>query len=144
MAIQVDTSKVYEKAFSVRELYEDKTYSPSVKFTLKMRIPDSLTGNDLATHIMSEIVIRQANKARKSGYEKFKGFSKTVEVTLNAPGSRTVAEGMTTEKFASMSRREQLDHMRMLAMKAGGLKADEIEEMFEDLVEDLDEEEEQK
>ena len=66
MAIQVDTSKVYEKAFSVRELYEDKTYSPSVKFTLKMRIPDSLTGDDLATHIMSEMVIREANKTRKS------------------------------------------------------------------------------
>ena len=136
MAIQVDTSKVYQKVFGVREKYEDGTMSPAIQFTLKMKIPDSLTGDDLATHIMSEIVIRQANKARKSGYEKFKDFSKTVEVTLNAPGTRTVSEGMTDEKFISLDRKGKLDYMRMLAMKAGGLKADEIEEMFEDLDEE--------
>jgi hypothetical protein len=139
--IQVDTAKVYQKVFSVREKYNEKEFSPAVNFTLKMRIPDSLTGNDLATHIMSEIVIRQANKTRKAGYEKFKDFSKVVEVVLNAPGTRTVSEGMTMEKFAAMSRREKLDHMRVLAMKAGGLKSEEIEELFEDLDK---EEEEQK
>ena len=133
MGIQVDTSKVYKKSFDVREKYGDNEFSKAERFELNMRIPDTLTGDDLATHIMSEIVIRCANKLRKLGWAKFKDARKTIEVTLNAPGTRSAtASGMTPEKFATLTKGEQKTYMLQLAKAAGGYKEDELEELFGD------------
>ena len=102
-----------------------------------MKIPNDLTGDDLAQHIMSEIVIRQANKTRKLGYEKFKDSARIVNVTLNKPGTRS-SEEPYEERFARMTKSEQIAEFRKLAGKAAGLDVKALEEFLDELGEEDD------
>jgi len=131
MSITVDTTKVYQKVFSVREKYGENNFSPAVNFTLKLYIPDTMTGDEIGAHLVESRVVPTQAKLRNQGYEKFKALPKEIVMTLAPLGTRAAQESFE-EKFAKMSRSEQVAALKVLAAKAGGLKAEEIEELLDE------------